>query len=803
MLLLLLLCIGRAASADSIRRFEVFIDTDPGVGAGTIYLVPLANQADTVLRSLSFSIPGNITPGRHTLYVRSYADTAGAYGRWSAVQARTFWVPEKIVAAERFFDNDPGVGAGTPITVSTQSDTVIFAASVSTTGLSSGWHVLYTRTKSNTARWSAAQGPRFFVEEAITAGEYFFDTDPGVGGGNAFSVTTPDDTITKTLSIATPSSMADGKHILYVRTKSGGKWSAAQGRDFFVLPSINAAEYFFDNDPGVGNGIALSVSPVSDTVNANYNIATTGLAGGPHRLYVRSRSVSGRWSIAQERSFYVRPKIVAAEYFWDTDPGVGGGIALALSTQSDTVTQSYSIKAPCLSPGTHYLYVRTKDEFGHWGIARQDTATFSNPSVVATATYPGPGPYGTPVKVLGSGGIAPYTYKMGSGSASLDSLFLAANGAAAIIFTAIDTCGCSGTTTIATPAKPTIIAGGSGGSGSVLLSGYRFWAYVQDGSGKIIGAVRDNRRNLGTVTMNYLKNNSGTVRSYPVNNIKYLDRNWYVASGNAPGGAVGMQLFAVDSEFNALDAADPFINSKNDLRVNKYNGPNEDLSVSNNSGGSYQLLTPDSVVSFAGQTTAGNGYALAFSVSSFSEFYESRNTAVALALQSVDLKAAKVGNAIQLSWHTEGEQNTASHILGRGRSNGTFETLTTQRPASGKANDYRFMDESPLTGANYYRVTVQGANGEQYFSQIVLVRMSDARMLTLSPNPAHDALHVNGLESGDGISLHDMAGHTVWQRAAKGSGMSINTAPFAAGIYMLHVDAADGLRTVQRLEIVH
>ncbi len=403
LLLLLLFGMSRAASAaaDSVRRFEAFIDTDPGFGNGSIFTVPAASQRDTVLQSLTVNVPAAITPGRHTLYIRSYADTSGGGGHWSAAQGRAFWVPEKIIAAERFFDNDPGFGSGTPINVATPSDTVTLSASVPTTGLSSGWHMLYTRTRTNAGRWSAAQGRRFFVEDAITAGEYFFDTDPGVGSGTAFSVTTPDDTISKTLSIATPSGMADGKHILYVRTRSGGKWSIAQGRDFFVLPRINATEYFFDNDPGVGNGVALSVSPVSDTVNGNYSISTTGLSGGQHRLYVRSRSVSGRWSIAQERAFYVRPKLVAAEYFWDTDPGVGGGIALSLATQSDTVTQSYTIKAPCLAPGTHHIYIRTKDEFGHWGIAQEDMATFSNPAVAATATYPGPGPYGTPVKVLG------------------------------------------------------------------------------------------------------------------------------------------------------------------------------------------------------------------------------------------------------------------------------------------------------------------------------------------------------------------------------------------------------------------
>lgn len=803
LLLLLLLSISAVTSAESIRRFEVFIDNDPGVGNGTIYAVPTASQADTVFQSMSLSIPAGITPGKHMLYIRSYGDTSISNGKWSTVQARPFWVQEKIVAAEYFFDTDPGAGLGSALSVTTPADTVLLSASITTTGLQSGWHNVYVRTKNNSGKWSLPSGGRrFFVKENISAGEYFFDNDPGVGSGIAFTITTPADTVSKSLSVATPAGMSDGKHILYVRTKSGGKWSLAQGGDFFVLPRINAAEYFFDNDPGIGLGTPLSVSPVSDTVNASYSVSTTGLSGGQHRLYVRSRSVSGRWSIAQERTFYVRPKIVAAEYFWDTDPGFGSGISLSVAIQSDTVAQSYSVKAPCLAPGTHHIYVRTKDEFGRWAIAQEDTVTFSNPAVVATAIYPGPGPYGTPVKVTGSGGMAPYTYKMGTGTASLDSLFLAANGASSVSFTAIDTCGYSGTTSVNTPAKPTIIAGGSGGSGSVNLTGYRYWTYVQDGSGNIIAAVRDNRRNLGTVSMSYLKNNSGTVRTYLANNVKYLDRNWNVTTSNAPGGAVGVQLFAVDSEYNALDAADPLISSKNDLRINKYNGPNEDLSPANNTGGSYTLLTPDSIVSFSGQTTAGNGYALAFSVSSFSEFYESRNTAIALPLQSVTLQAKQAGTAIQLSWHTEGEKNTFRHTLSRGVNRADLQLLSIQRAKAQLANDYSYVDELPLQGANYYRVTVEDRNGDQHFSEIVVVRMGEIRALVLSPNPAQTVLHISGLEAGDALSLHDVTGRTVWQGTATGSNLNLNTAPFANGTYMLTAEG-DGTRVSQRVIIAH
>lgn len=801
LLLMLLLCsIGAAASPDSLRRLELFIDSDPGVGNGTQYTI--ATQRDTFIGSgITMAVPSTIKPGWHTLYIRSFADSFGYRGRWSQAAGRQFFVPVLIVAAEYFIDTDPGAGNGISIPVSTPDDTVSLTNSISTTGLSAGLHTVYVRTKDNLGKWSTAQARNFYVTDVVVAGEYFFNTDPGAGNGTAFTFSPTDDTVNKSLSVATPSNLADGKHILYVRTRTAGKWSLPQARDFHVLPRINAAEYFFDHDPGVGNGTPLAISTPSDSINnASYSIGTGALSGGMHRLYVRTRSVSGRWSIAQERSFFVRPKIVAAEYFWDTDPGTGNGIALSITQQSDTLTSSYSIKAPCVMPGTHFLYIRTKDEAGRWGITGHDTVTFSNPSVVATAAYPGPGPYGTPVKVKGSGGMAPYTYKMGTATASADSIFLAANNTS-VSFTAIDTCGYSGTTTITTPATPTIIAGGSTGSGTLTLNSYRYWTYVLDANGHIIGAVRDNRQNLGTVTMDYLKNNSGTVRTFPFASVKYLDRNWYVNTSVFPSSNVGVQLFAVDSEFNALQAMDASLTSKSDLRVTKYEGANEDLDISNNSG-DYVQFTPDSVVTFTGASSSGNGYALAFSVASFSEFYQSRNTAVALPLQSVMLQAVKHGNAVQLQWHTEGEKATRRHILSRGTSAKSMESIARMLPGPGTDNDYSYLDEAPLKGINHYRVAVEGADGSVYHSQIVVVRMDNNRTLAISPNPAHDVLRISGLEAGDDITLNDMAGRAVWHGAADGGELRIHTAGYAAGMYMLVVKAA-GNRTVQRIEIVH
>jgi hypothetical protein len=138
---------------------------------------------------------------------------------------------------------------------------------------------------------------------------------------------------------------------------------------FFVLPQleaqqINYAEYFFDNDPGLGNATPISITQ-ANTIDKDFSIPTSSLSTGIHRLYVRTRSATGEWSLCNYRTIYISAsatnnQIVAGEYFIDTDPGMGNGTSISL-TAGDTVNLNPSISTSSLSPGIHYLYVRVKN----------------------------------------------------------------------------------------------------------------------------------------------------------------------------------------------------------------------------------------------------------------------------------------------------------------------------------------------------------------------------------------------------------------------------------------------------------
>jgi hypothetical protein len=170
--------------------------------------------------------------------------------------------------------------------------------------------------------------------------------------------------------------------LLYVRTRSSaGVWSLSEGRAFTIVPSIIAAEYFVDTDPGVGNGTSISTGSVSDSLSWNFSFPTAGIAPGSHLLYVRTRSSAGVWSLSEGRAFTIVPSIIAAEYFVDTDPGVGAGNTLTIATPADSVNTTFTIPTTGLPAGTHRLYIRTKNSEGVWSL--------SEPRIINLSTDPG------------------------------------------------------------------------------------------------------------------------------------------------------------------------------------------------------------------------------------------------------------------------------------------------------------------------------------------------------------------------------------------------------------------------------
>ncbi len=149
-----------------------------------------------------------------------------------------------------------------------------------------------------------------------------------------------------------------------------------------VSLSVNAqiidAEYFWDTDPGEGSGISIGAADgaLDEAIEVLLNDPTNVPAEGIHSFNIRIKDNNNNWgpvfsSVISVENIYVIPdkKILQAEYFWDTDPGIGMGTTiLALDGNLDETTETLfngGISTPGI--GRHTFNVRIKDIENNWG----------------------------------------------------------------------------------------------------------------------------------------------------------------------------------------------------------------------------------------------------------------------------------------------------------------------------------------------------------------------------------------------------------------------------------------------------
>lgn len=138
--------------------------------------------------------------------------------------------------------------------------------------------------------------------QQVTRAEYYFNSDPGWGLATPLTITAGD-SVTVTNSITIPSGLNAGMNALFVRVaNSTGVWSMPEVKMIWIsgaLKPISAMEYFFDTDPGLGQGTPISIATPADSVTAIQDIPVPALSFGAHKLYVRTKNAEGTWSFPE------------------------------------------------------------------------------------------------------------------------------------------------------------------------------------------------------------------------------------------------------------------------------------------------------------------------------------------------------------------------------------------------------------------------------------------------------------------------------------------------------------------------
>jgi hypothetical protein len=186
-------------------------------------------------------------------------------------------VSSLVVAAEGFLDNPQGTfGSGLVFVANDgkwDSSTKVAYGLIplsQLTGLANGTHTVYVHARDAAGNWGPLAPVNFVIDRvapvvtsltatpttvvpattgvvvtatatddlsAITAGEWFWDTDPGVGKANPMTVTSTGATSAKLDATAGRAGLAVGQHVLSVRARdAAGNWSAVRTVTVTVSP---------------------------------------------------------------------------------------------------------------------------------------------------------------------------------------------------------------------------------------------------------------------------------------------------------------------------------------------------------------------------------------------------------------------------------------------------------------------------------------------------------------------------------------------------------------------------------------
>ena len=234
----------------------------------------------------------------------------------------------QITRGEFFWDNDPGLGNATALAAEDGSfdNQLEIMVHQSIPALAEGLHVLHVRIKDNNNNWSPVFKTLVRVDKAfdgimshISMAEYFIDTDPGEGNGTSMVAFDGDyNDALETALLPMINTVSAGMHVLGVRVKdSNNNWSPAfkttfKADGYFVnwkAPRIQAAEYFFDTDPGPGNAMAMMAfdgdfNDALEAVSVNFE---SNLSTGLHRIGFRMKNADNSWGKTFLTNFYAEP----------------------------------------------------------------------------------------------------------------------------------------------------------------------------------------------------------------------------------------------------------------------------------------------------------------------------------------------------------------------------------------------------------------------------------------------------------------------------------------------------------------
>jgi hypothetical protein len=143
----------------------------------------------------------------------------------------------------------------------------------------------------------------------------------------------------------------------------------------------------------------------------------------------------------------------------------------------------------------------------------------------------------------------------------------------------------------------------------------------------------------------------------------------------------------------------------------------------------------------------------------FSTNFKKVTVNTALSVDLLKLEATPLSNTVRISWQTANEIQNKGFQVERLNASGDGWAILGFIAANGKASNYEFIDNAPLSN-NYYRLRQLDNDGKEMLSKTVSVAFKTTNKLTVNPNPVSQFLTVETTEKSD-YHVFNLLGQTV------------------------------------------
>lgn len=213
--------------------------------------------------------------------------------------------------------------------------------------------------------------------------------------------------------------------------------------------------------------------------------------------------------------------------------------------------------------------------------------------------------------------------------------------------------------------------------------------------------------------------------------------------------------------------------------------------------GAWVDLTPTSV-----SATAGDNH-IKVNVNSFSQFSASSSTSNFVAVLPVELTYFKgrltTERTTELIWQTATEDNNQGFEIQRSADGKAWESIgyKSGNGTSIQFQNYKFIDVSPFSGINYYRLKQMDFDGQYDYSNIVTIESKiENKPINIFPNPIQNELNI---VNGQGAAMiYNLLGQPIKQFAVSSEQFSVDMNDLPKGQYVIRIIKNNGETITKR-----